>query len=159
MTKEITKAYILQEIQDKFKLRDFEPETFRFDEKVVPTYEIGKHLLSMETSISTASVSSAAAFPLYVVPQTERWFLHRYTAVFTGAGAIKTAGISLARAKSGHAHHLYLDLTKNQTMSYAVNLPYPVELESGDKLYVVCDDYTSTQNFILYIDYTKETIR
>ena len=44
MTKEITKSFILQQIQDKFRLREFTAENFLFSETVIPIYNVENHL-------------------------------------------------------------------------------------------------------------------
>jgi len=158
MTKEITKAFILQQMQDKFGLRELEPETFRFSEMVIPTYNIEKHLRLNETLFKDVSITSAAGFTFYTVPSTEKWSLNGYNVVFMASGAYKVTGLYIDR-KLSLATSLYLDMTEGQTISYAVNLPKPCELEPGDKIRILVDDYTSTAYLRLYADVLKEEIR
>ena len=158
MTKEITKAIILQEIQDKLKLREFAPTKFLFDETVVPVYNIERHLQKWTLDYKRVSIDSAAAFTFFTVPENEQWQLRSYNVIFLGAGAIKVAGIYITRNISP-SNYLYLDLTKNQTVSYAVELNTPVVLDPGSMIRVMCDDYISTQNLDCTIDVMKEEIR
>ena len=157
MTKEITKAFILQEIQDKFNLRELEPEKFRFSEMVVPTYSIGQHLLSAQIKKETVSVAGGpASFLFFTVPEIEKWHLHGYNLIFV-TGSYKVAGVMINRPAA--ADYFYLDLTKNQTVSYSNLLPKDVVLCSGDRILVYVDDYTSAGNLLLHIDVTVETVR
>jgi len=159
MSKEITKAIILQEIQDKLRLRDFIPAKFLFDETVVPVYDIGQHLESWWQQYMEKSVTSASGLSFFIVPGTERWHLKRYDIVFMGAGAYTVSGLYVVRTNRVGAASVYLDLTAAQTVSYHVELPQPAVLQSGDILYINIDGYTSPQNLRLYIDYMKEEIR
>ena len=159
MTKEITKAYILQQIEDRFGLRELIPEKFSFSEMVQPVYNIDSHLTSWSNLMKEISITSAAGFQFFAVPDAERWFLGNYNVVFMGAGAIKVTGAYITRRESGFVTPVYLDMTLNQTVSYAVNLPAPIMLEPGDRIYILCDDYTSTQNLRLYVMVRRETLR
>ena len=157
MTKEITKSIILQEIQDKLKLREFAPANFLFDETVVPVYNIERHLEEWTTKEKTVSITAANSFIFYTVPQNERWHLRAYWVLFLMTGAIKATGILVQRKK--YPITFYLDLTKGQEVTYLVNLPNPVVLEPGDQLQAYIDTYVSTQDLRLYIDYMREEIR
>ena len=158
MTKEITKAYILQEIEDKFKLRELTPETFRFSEEVVPIYNIGPHLSRGVIKYVQKNITSAGSMSFFAVPGTEAWVLNSYNVIFMGAGAFTVAGVYVTRAPN-HADAMYLDLTAAQTVSYSNNLPKPVMLRSGDIIAINVDGFTSAQNLRLYIDVTKEDVR
>ena len=155
MTKEITKAIILQELQDKFRLREFEPSKFLFSEIVVPTYDLSDHLSHWELMSQTVSITSATYFTFFTVPEDEQWTLRAYQVVYGMTGAIKGTGLHLARKVS----NIYLDLKKGQEVSYLVNLPVPVVLEHGDILRYMIDTYVSTQDLIIRIDVRKEEIR
>ena len=159
MTKEITKAFILQQIQDKFKLRELEPEIFRFSEMVVPTYNIESHLGHWETLTSTVSITSVAGFVFYDVPANERWILRAYQIIYGATGAIKGSGLYITKRPISHAISMYLDLKKNQEVSYLVNLPNSVVLEHGNSLRYLIDTYVSTQDLRIDIDIWKEEIR
>ena len=161
MTKEITKAYILQQMQDKFGLRDLEPETFRFSEMVVPTYDIEKHIESATARFQTVSVTAGpAGYLFFTVSPTLRWTIQGYNIIFMAAGAYTVTGLYIVRALEKFADSfIYLDMTLGQSASYAVNLPKPLTLESGDKIYVYVDSYTSTANLRVYLDYVEETLR
>jgi len=157
MTKEITKAIILQQIQDKLKLRELEPGRFTFSEEVIPTYNIEPHIQEQISEIQTVSVTSGpTAYEFFEVPDDERWVLNRYNIVFMAAGAYKVTGMYILRG-SGNA--IYLDMIEGQTVSYAVELHNPSVLDAGHKLFVYVDDYTSTANLRVYIDYEREVIR
>ena len=157
MSKEITKANILQEIQDKFKLRELEPEKFAFLESVRPTYNIGPHLGAPTSSFVQKSVTAGpAAYIFHTVPGDERWLVNGYNVVFMAAGAYKVTGVYVFR-EGGST--VYLDMTEGQTVSYAVNLPKVLDMRPKDALVVYVDDYTSTADLRLYVDYTKEIIR
>ena len=159
MTKEITKAIILQEIQDKFKLRDFDPAKFLFDETVVPVYDVKHHFENTIMAWEEVSITSADSYTFFTVPQTERWHLERYNVIFMGvAGQIKVTGV-FVQEPVGASEYIYFDMEEAQTVSYADNLPYPVTLEPGERLRILVDDYTSTQNLRLYIRYLREVIR
>ena len=158
MTKEITKAHILQELGDKFKLREFAPANFLFDETVVPTYEIGGHLQTRTVESNTVSVTAGPmAYAFLHAPSTERWFLHRYNVIFI-TGVYTVAGVMIYR-KSAVARYIYVDLEAAQSVSYAVDLKKDVVLDSNDYLYIYVDGYTSTGNLQLRADVTKEIIR
>ena len=158
MSKEITKAYILQQIQDKFALRELDPETFRFSEMVVPIYDIEEHLKSCNSFSADISITSGpAGFVFFTVPPTERWVLHAYNIVFMAAGAYTVTGLYIRRA--GASEFLYLDMTLGQTVSYSVVLPQPIVLEPQDQLWVYIDSYTSTADLRTLIRASKETIR
>ena len=158
MTKEVTKAYILQQMEDKFKLRDYIASKFLLDETIVPTYDIKQHLEKWEVKYKEESITAIGNKSFFAVPANERWELHRYDVVFMGAGAYTIAGANFKRSSSG-VHTIYMDLTAAQTTSYHVELPKPVTLEHGDVIYVNIDGYTSPQNLRLYIDYMTEEIR
>jgi len=159
MSKEITKAIILQEIQDKFKLRDFEPAKFLFEETVIPVYEISEHLQHWATYQRTVSVTSTGAIAIKIIPPNEKWLLRAYSVIFvTGVYTVAGAYI-LRRDRALGTDFSYLDLTAAQSVSYLRTLPEPVTLEAGDTLLVNIDGYTSTGDLTLHIDYRKEEIR
>ena len=156
MTKEITKAYILQELQDMFKLREYTPESFLFSETVLPTYDITSHLQKREIDYNVVSITSGPTeYVFFTVPQNERWILHRYNVVFLAAGAYKVTGVFIYRGLS----YIYLDMTEGQTVSYLHDLINPVVLDPGDRIVVYVDDYTSTADLRLRVDLVKESIR
>jgi len=157
MTKEITKAYILQQMQDKFKLRDLAPAVFTFEESVVPVYNIEQHLKIYRSAMSAVSVTTVGALNFFSVPENERWFISRYTVVFY-TGAYTVAGVYVGR-HSDVTLFMYLDLTAAQSVSYTNDLPKDVVLDSGDKLNINIDGFTSQGVLRLYIDYIKEEIR
>ena len=157
MSKEITKAFILQEMEDKFGLRELTPEKFTFSELVVPVYNVEQHLERWVNEYSEVSITSAAPFVFFTVPDTERWYLRRYDMTFMAAGAYKVSGLFTRRR--GTTDSVYLDLKSAQASSYHVDLLNPVILQPGDTLRVLVDDYTSTANLRLYIDVMKEEIR
>ena len=159
MTKEITKAFIIQQIQDKFQLRELTPEIFRFSEMVVPTYDVEQHLQHWESTTNTVYVTSAANYTFFTVPATERWVLRAYNVIFLGAGAFTVAGIYVLRHTRVNESFVYLDLTAAQTVSYLNTLPEAITLEPGDMLRINVDGYTSAQNLRMDIDYRKETLR
>ena len=160
MTKEITKAYIIQQIQDKLGLRDMEPERFRFSEQVIPIYNIESHLQRGDIISETKSVTSAPyAHTFFLVPENQRWTLRTYNIIFMAAGAYKVTGLFITRARSGGSQLMYLDMKLGQTVSYVVDLPKAVLLYPGDKINIYIDDYTSTADLRVYADVTKEDIR
>ena len=158
MTKEITKARILQELQDKFGLRELIPEKFAFSEIVTPTYDIAPHLTKWEVEAKTLTITSATSFLYFTVPQTERWTLRGYMIIFGATGAHKGSGL-FAQFRPTVNDYIYFDLTKGQDVSYVINLPTPVILEPGNRLYYMIDDYTSDQSLIINIDVMKEELR
>ena len=160
MTKEITKARIIQEIQDKLNLRELEPERFAFRETVVPIYDIAPHLQFHTADQKTLSITSIGGKSFFLVPDDERWILSGYTVTFVGAGAFTVSGVYIVRKKQQtSASYVYLDLTAGISVSYTMNLPKPLTLVPGDFIGVNIDSYTSTQNLIVFIDYIMEKIR
>ena len=159
MTKEITKAFILQQIQDKFKLRELAPEIFRFSEEVVPTYDIEQHLMTWEVMSETESITSATSFGFFTVPQNEQWLLRSYMVIYGMAGAIKGTGLYIAYRPTVAADMIYLDMKKSQEVSYLINLSVPVILHPGNMLRYMIDTYVSTQDLTIAIDVQKEEIR
>ena len=159
MTKEITKANILQEMQDKFKLRELVPETFRFSEEVVPVYSIEQHIQRWEVAVDTASVTAGPlGYLMFYVPEDQNWIIRGYNVIFMAAGAYTVTGVYVNRmVPTGDV--VYLDMTAGQTVSYAVNLPVPIKLTPGQRIYVYVDGYTSTADLRLYLDVMKENIR
>ena len=157
MTKEITKSYILQQLQDKFKLREYVHEPFLFGETVIPTYDVGIHLSEWHVKTETISITSATGFIYYAIPENERWTLRGYYVLFLGAGAIKCSGVYIRRQPE--LESVYLDLLKAQDVSYIVNLPQPVVLDAGSHLGLLIDTYVSTQDLTLKIDVKVEEIR
>jgi len=159
MTKEITKAYILQELGEKLGLREFEAEAFRFSEEVVPVYNIEPHLGRWEVGIAQKSITAGPqGYLFFTVPQNEKWYVRGYNIIFMAAGAYKVTGVYIDR-RIPTVSYIYLDMVEGQTVSYAKNLPVPAELNPGMRLYVYVDDYTSTADLQLSIDVLKETIR
>ena len=157
MTKEITKAFILQQIQDKFRLRDLVAETFRFSEEVVPIYNIEQHLLKAEILTETDSITGGpTSYIFFTVPQNEKWSLHRYNVVFV-TGSYTVAGVMITRP--GLSNYIYTDLAAAQSVSYAHDLPKDIELYPGDSIRIYVDGYTSTGNLSLIVDVTKEETR
>ena len=158
MTKEITKAFILQQIQDKFGLREYEAAKFLFEESVVPVYNIDRHLGLPMSRLVQISITETGGIEFYKVDDDQIWTLHRYVVVPMGAGAFTMAGVYLTRTNNA-AYFIYLDLTAGQTAAYANDLPKPARLYPGDTININIDGYTSTQSLRLYIDYTREMIR
>ena len=160
MTKEITKAFILQQIQDKFALREFAPEKFLFSEMVMPVYDIEPHLEEWWNRYSQVTITATGAPVLFTVPEDSRWVLTSYDVVFMGAGAYTVAGVILTRRlRNPTDAYIYLDLSAAQTVSYHTELQTPLILGPGDELKVSIDGYTSSQGLRLYIDYIVEKIR
>ena len=159
MSKEITKAHIIQEIEDKFKMRDFESAPFLFDETVIPTYEISPHLETRTIKSKTLSITSATFFEFFIVPADERWIFANYNLTFYNIGAYKVTGLFVTRTSSGAGAYIYLDQTAGQTGSYAVHLNTPVTVDPGDKLSVLIDTYVSTANLRLGVDVQLAKIR
>ena len=158
MTKEITKAIILQEIQNKFKLRELSPEIFRFSEEVIPVYGVEPHLGKWSLIEKTLNITSAIGRYFFGVPDNEQWTLRGYTLIFLGAAnAIKVAGVYITRGDSDV--FTYLDLEKNQAVSYRVNLPVPVTLHDPDAVWVNVDEYTSTVDLQLILDVKVEVLK
>ena len=164
MTKEITKAYILQELQDKFKLRDLVPAKFTFEESVVPIYDIGNHIKYRTAQFHDEEITSIGSVVFFTVPDNEKWELERYDVVFHGVPSFTIAGVFIIRASqqggnvSGSAYN-YLDLEAAQNASYIRALPFPVDLAPGDTLSVNIDGFTSALHLRLYLDYVMEEIR
>ena len=159
MTKEITKAFILQQMEDKFKLRELIPEKFRFSEEVIPIYNIEQHLATWENTSKTLSITSATAFTFFEVPSTERWLLRSYTIIFGATGAHKGSGLLIDHRPPPSGDTTYLDLLKGQEISYLTIPPTPVVLEPDNRLRYLIDTYVSTQDLTISIDYQKEEIR
>ena len=158
MTKEITKSIILQQIQDKFKLRDFEPANFLFDETVIPVYDIGPHLYNRHVMMKTMSVTAGPAGILFfTVPMDERWTFTNYNVTFM-TGVFTVTGLYIHRTATG-TESIYLDQVLGRTGSYAINVASPIVLDAGDKVWMYIDGYTSTGDLRLTIDVMKETIR
>ena len=161
MTKEITKAFILQQLEDKFKLREFDSSPFLFTETVVPVYDIEQHLRERWQKYETVSITATGTTLFFLVPQTEKWTLSRYDVVFM-TGSYTIAGVYFTRAtvyRDPSDTYLYLDLTAAQSVSYHVELPQPVVLEPNSALRINVDGFTSVGDLRLYIDYSKEEIR
>ena len=157
MTKEITKAKIIQEIQDKLSLREFESSPFLFSETVIPIYDIKPHLERWRVALKEKSVSSAAAVGFFVVPNDEKWTLSRYDVIFMAAGAYTVTGAYIYRTEDGE--RIYLDMLEGRSVSYHIELPTPAILNPGDAIWILIDSYTSTANLRLYIDVLKEEVR
>ena len=160
MTKEITKAIVLQRMEDKLKLREFAAAKFLLDETVVPVYDIQQNLeLWRSYYMSTGVITGTGPIPFTTVPDDERWRLRAYSVTFI-SGAITIAGVYVLRKTSRDAADFsYLDLTAAQSVSYLVTLPEAVVLEPGDKIYANVDGYTSNAVLRLNYDYMMETIR
>ena len=159
MTKEITKAIILQELQDKLKLREFKTAPFLFDETVVPIYDIGSHLGQWSTWYDGRDITSADGQNFFTVPDDELWQLAQYDVVFM-SGVYTVAGVYIVRKnKRDAATFIYLDLAAAQSVSYHVELQKTVVLQPGDEININIDGYTSTGTLRLYIDYLVEKIR
>ena len=157
MTKEITKAFILQQIRDKFKLRELTPEKFSFSEMVMPVYNIEQHLEEWWHKYYTVTVTATGAKEFVGVPENERWHLRRYDVVFM-TGAFTIAGIFILRKNKNPVDaYVYLDLTAAQNVSYHVETD--VVLTHGDAIRVNIDGFTSSGDIRLYIDYKREIIR
>ena len=158
MTKEITRANILQEIQDKFKLREWEAERFLFSETVIPMYDIEPHLLSWEVTATNKTVSGTGGVLYHTIPDNEKWALNGYDVIFV-SGSYTVAGVYITRKKTGVSNFHYLDLAAAQSISYTKNLNFPIALAPGDKIYINIDGYTSTGSLQLRTDIAKETLR
>ena len=159
MTKEITKAFILQQLEDKLGLRELEPEKFCFSEEVVPIYNIEPHLGHWTLKKATVSVTGTGLVFFFKVPANERWTLRAYQTIFM-TGAFTTAGVYIdTRFGGSSADFMYLDLAAAQNVSYLVNLPVPVVLESGARIFHNIDGYTTTGDLMLTADLLVEEIR
>ena len=158
MTKEITKAFILQQMQDKFKLREFEASPFLFSEIVSPVYNIEQHLEEMCTRYVERAITSTGGQWFLTIPDNERWHLKRYDVVFMGVSTFTVAGVYIERINRSPADsYIYLDLEAAQSVSYHKDVD--VILNPGDDVSISIDGYTSTLNLRLYYDYLREEIR
>ena len=160
MTKEITKAFILQQMQDKFGLREFEAAKFLFSEQVIPVYEIGGHINKFFIQKETVSITSGAptGFLFFTVPENERWTFTNYNITFM-TGTYTVTGVYIVRISSGTVNSLYLDQVLGRSGSYAINLATPVVLESGDSINILVDGYSVTGDLRLTVDTMMEEIR
>ena len=156
MTKEITKAFILQEIQDKFRLRDLKPAKFEFSETVIPVYDVAQHLIKRSISRMNIAITELGAMTILTVPDNMRYTIFGYTVVFV-SGDYTVAGCYIERGDP--TLFVYLDLTAARAVSYTVDLPKPVILESGHKMRINIDGYTSSGTMYVYTDRVKEEIR
>ena len=158
MTKEITKAYILQEMQDKFKLRELEPSRFTFSEEVIPVYDISFHLEHRTVYSADVSITATGPTLFFTVPEDERWFIRAYNAMPLGSGAFTMAGMYIQRGPVA-SNYMYLDLEAAQTVSYLKTLSPRVIVDPGDQIFMNIDGYTSVQTLRVKLDVAKETIR
>ena len=157
MTKEITKAKILQEIQDKFALREFAPAKFLFEESVIPVYNVEQHLAHAEVKESTLNITAGpSSFSFFNIPWTERWRVHTYNVIFM-TGVYGVTGLMVARRLS--TEYIYIDMTAGRTTSYAVNLPKDIICNPGDSLRLYIDSFTSAGDLMLRLDTTVEEVR
>ena len=159
MTKEITKSIILQQIQDKLGLREFDAAKFLFDETVVPVYNIEAHLGDWDVLEEVKTISSATAFTFFSVPMDERWLLRAYTVIFGATGAHKGTGLFMTYRPYPNIESMYLDMTKGQEVSYLVTLPAIVVLNPKTQLKYLIDTYVCNQALTINIDVLKEKIR
>ena len=157
MTKEITKSIILQEIEDKFALREFDSAKFLFSETVIPNYDVGHHLIKPEVKRSTKTITSAAYNTFFTVPDTERWFLDRYNVIFM-TGVFTISGVMVTRPLVA-TDYIYLDLAAAISASYVYNLPQPVIIEPGEDIGINVDGWTSIGDLMLRIGVRVEEIR
>ena len=157
MTKEVTKAYILQQMQDKFNLREFEPAPFLFDETVVPVYNIEQHLVDWKIQRKDVTVNALSSFLVFTVPENERWTIRAYQLIFM-TGAYTIAGVYIQRS-SVATDYIYLDLKAAQSVSYLVNLPTQIVAEPNSVIRVNADGYTSAGTLRIQMDTQRETIR
>ena len=157
MTKEITKANILQEIYDRFKMRELVPAKFAFDETVVPIYNIAPHLSEWHVETNTVSITSAAGYTYFTVPANEEWTLRGYYILFLSSGTHTVSGLFISRRPE--LESLYLDLEAGHAVSYIVNLPQHVILPPRSMVGLLIDSYTSTYDLTLKLDVKKEIIR
>ena len=110
MSKEITKANILQEIQNKFKLRDFEPEKFLFSEIVTPTYDIGDHVKHWESERFREQITANGVAVMCTVPDNERWRIRKVD-VINEAGANYLINQVLFYGSATKNQYLYFNYT------------------------------------------------
>ena len=157
MTKEITKSIVMQEMQDRLALREFDSAKFLFDETVVPVYNIEQHLEEWWVEFKTLPITALGARSFFNIPEDERWTLKRYDVVFM-SGVFTIAGVYITRLHTiGAGGSMYLDLTAAQNVSYHEETD--VVLTRGDSISMNVDGYTSTGDLRLYIDYRREKIR
>ena len=157
MTKEITRAVILQEMQDKLKLREFEHANFLFAETVLPVYDIEQHLEEWWNLYTTMSISGMGGVTFFTIPKDERWQVKRYDVVFI-TGVYTVSGVYISRINCSPAGAIaYLDLKAAQSVSYHTETD--VVLGPGDSLKINIDGYTSPGDLRMYIDYSVEKLR
>ena len=158
MTKEITKAFVLQEMQDKLGLREWIPEKFLFSENVIPTYNIEQHLQFWGSYWHQMTVTETGGVNITRVPADERWKLRAYTVTFI-SGSYTVAGVYIVRETRKSGDMSYLDLTAAQSTAYLRTLPESVILEHNDYLYVCIDGYTVSGDIRVDLDFMREKIR
>ena len=112
MTKEITKAILLQELKDKFELRDFEAARFLFDETVVPTYDIGEHVKLWESARSRIAIAANGSTHFFRVEMDERWSVRKID-VFNETGG----NFDITQV------YLYTDVNTNQFLFHDTVAP------------------------------------
>ena len=157
MTKEITKAIILQQLQDRLKLREFDPAKFLLDETVVPTFDIRGELEVSTLAQNTKNITATGASGFFIVPQNERWRLTRYDVVFM-TGAFTVAGMYWRKGDSVD-NFVYLDLKAAQDTSYHITVNPAVVMPPNSFLNVNVDGFTSAGSLRVYIEYIKEELR
>jgi len=160
MTKEITKAIILQRLVERFGLREFTPSKFLLDETVIPTFDIQHALGNWRSSYSnTPTITGTGPVLVCGVPDHEKWHLRAYTVTFV-SGSVTIAGLYIKRIDCRSATDFsYLDLTAAQSVAYLRTLPEMVTVEPGDMLYLNVDGYTSDAVLRVDYDYKMEEIR
>ena len=145
MTKEITKSIILQEMQDKFQLRDFESARFLFDETVIPTYDVGAHVKHWTVTRDRQVVSGNGALFFHVVPYDERWRVRKIDVYSETGGNFDIDQIFIATAGTEYQYLFFNTAAPiaNGTVNM-FNLPQDIAMQRS-MLYTV---YINVANFV-----------
>ena len=161
MTKEITKVDIIQQIQDKFKLREFETSSFLFSEKVVPTYDIGQHVKQWALHRDRIEITGNGGAYFPDVPQTEQWRIRRITLIHeTGANFDITQFAYYATGEISFDYLFYDTTTPIASGTVKIfQLPQDLILSHGMRFFITIANFVAGGYVAMHTLREVETLR
>ena len=162
MTKEITKAIILQQIQEKFGLRELESEIFRFSEMVIPIYDIGMHVKNWDLQRYREEITGNGSLHFITVPDNERWKMRRIIVVAEAGGTYNIAIIYIYHPSHSTDNNYIFYNTVAPIAAGTVTIfefPQDIPVEEGDNIDINISGFSVGGYTSIHILREVETIR
>lgn len=157
--KKITKAILMQQLVDRFKLQEHVREEFVFLEEVLPVFELKSLLDDWDIRYTGAlGVTAISLIKVLEAPMNERITI-RDIEINQASGTFTYISIILVRNKDVVNKLRYYEWGASQSGRSVLNLAQDLVLDPGDYLEVYCDGFTTNGNLFGTFNCLIETLR